>query len=333
LLGIESGAPKVRALANKGQYAELDVLEVLRDCDQVGIRPILSLILGLPGESGEELEASLALVARAALFTDCLISLHLPNPQIGCGLHETHGAQARPLEGIAPDMAVGCGETEPERALIAAHPDLFSTWSLLSGGTFEPEHLASLAQLLPPVLTGFPRSWELLRIARKTSHHGLFREWQATALEFVPFARQARCGFVDDALNWETAIAEFDGALPGTAILECVLLEPGPSTWIRSRAQIVRLEHDLLTMGDAPGGIPARFPTWIAISPIPGGVASDHISPQIGQLLQELTQPTQVGPLEETWPGVSLALGALSQSGLIEVSSAPSQDSSGANPT
>ncbi|MFT7485092.1 MAG: radical SAM superfamily enzyme YgiQ (UPF0313 family), partial [Candidatus Paceibacteria bacterium] len=58
LLGIESGAASVRGLANKGQYAELDVLQVVRDCSAAGIRPILSLILGLPGEGPEELESS-----------------------------------------------------------------------------------------------------------------------------------------------------------------------------------------------------------------------------------------------------------------------------------
>ena len=328
LLGIESAAPSVRELANKGQYAQLDVLDVVRHCARVGIRPILSLILGLPGEGPEELEASLALVARAALLTDSLISLHLVNPQIGCGLHASHGAESRPVDGIPPDMAVGCGETSPERALIAAHPDLFSTWSLLPGEEQQWKHLASLAQLLPPILTRYPRTWELLRLARKTSHHGLFREWRATQLEFVRFARRHAQAFVDDALNWECAIAELDGALDRDAARADEEFAPADEDWVRSRARVIPMEHDLLEMLDTPGALPSRFPTWIAVSPIPGGVASDRISAPFGQLLQELEAPQQFGRLASNMPGVHLALQALARAGLVEISGAPNADSS-----
>ncbi|MFT7484717.1 MAG: hypothetical protein ACI9F9_000561, partial [Candidatus Paceibacteria bacterium] len=253
---------------------------------------------------------------------DPLISLHLPNPQIGCDLHKTHGEHARPLENIPPDMAVGCGETGPERELIQAHPDLFSTWSLLPDEVQHLNHLAELSQELPPILTRFARTWELLRLARRTSHHGLFREWRASELEFVEFAKASAVGPVQDALKWECAIVGLDGA--GSAPQAA-----SHSDWVQSRAHVVQLEHDIVSIERLqqapPGTAPARRATWIAVSSTKKGVASDCISPALGQLLEALEQPQHTETLEDTLPGVDRALKLLSERGLIERVPAPNE--------
>ena len=46
-------------------------------------------------------------------MTDALISLHLPNPQIGCELHETHGAEAIVISAHIEEEMI---DLEPEEA-------------------------------------------------------------------------------------------------------------------------------------------------------------------------------------------------------------------------
>ena len=67
LLGIESASPVVRRRNQKGMRDDVDLEAVIDECLTAGITPILSLILGLPGEDDEALDASLRFCARAAL--------------------------------------------------------------------------------------------------------------------------------------------------------------------------------------------------------------------------------------------------------------------------
>ncbi len=323
LLGVESGSPRVRALANKGQYAELDVLGVVEECARNGVRPILSLILGLPGEEEQDLEATLELVVRAALVSDALISLHLPNPQPGCGLHETHGADARPVEGIPPDMAFGCGETGPERELIAAHPDLFSTWALLGDPPERLRELAELAAHLPEVVMRYPRTWELLRRATGRGHHDQFRAWRASGAPFPEHARELAGGdaLVADALAWETAAAGYDGALPADAPAPAAPAA-APDVLARARGRVVRLRHDLpaLTGALARGeALPETDPVVLVVTPVPGGVRSDRVGEGLARLHDHLASPVAVADLERETGLAPTTLESLAASGLVEL--------------
>jgi hypothetical protein len=320
LLGVESAAPEVREQAGKSQPRDLNVLDVVERCGRAGIRPILSLILGLPGEGEAQLEASLALIARASLLTDAWISLHLPNPQPGCALTETHGQGARPLEGIPPDMAFGAGETQPERALIAAHPDLFSTWSLLGDDPAHLHHLAELAAHLPPLLLRFPRTWELLRRAQGVSHHECFRRWRAAGCDFADFAARSADGLVRDALAWERAVAALDGAGVAAGVLA---LEDPRVRAVRSRATLVALRHDLPRIaGELARGAPEfdRRPraTTLAVSATAKGVRSDRVGQDVVLVLELLSTTRSLSALEREHPGIGAALGPLQRAGLLE---------------
>ncbi|MFT7670319.1 MAG: hypothetical protein ACI8X5_003027 [Planctomycetota bacterium] len=314
LLGVESAAPKVRALANKSQKEDLDVLSVVERCNRAGIRPILSLILGLPGEGPEELEESLALVAQAVLITDALISLHLPNPQPGCGLHESHGETARPIEGIPPDMAFGCGESAPEKALIAAHPDLFSTWALLGEDDDRQRYLARIAKHLPELLQRFPRTWELLRRARGETHLQLFDAWRDSQRDFGVFARGSEDALVADALKWEEAILSLDGVALDD--------ETAEGKFVESRARLVHLRHDLpkvaRNLADGSHSQAAEIsPTTLAITVSPQGVRTDRIGADVTHILELLHKSRCLSELEALHPGIHSALEVLNRSGLV----------------
>jgi len=214
LVGIESASEKVRALANKDLGPGKDPVELLRRVfylADAGITPILSLILGLPGEERDDLATSLDFVARAAAGAragGAQISLHLVNPQPGCALGEELGEGSEPVPDIPPDMALGAGTTAPERALIAAHPDLFSTWHLLTnqvGGPARLRELHALSTEVPEVLMRYAQTHAALVRVSGLSTLELFEARRAAGLSFVSQARRAGEPSVDAMLAWEQA--------------------------------------------------------------------------------------------------------------------------------
>lgn len=214
LVGIESASEKVRALANKDLGPGKEPGELLRRVfylAEMGITPILSLILGLPGEEREDLAASLDFVAKVAAGAragGAQISLHLVNPQPGCALGEELGEGSEAVEGIPPDMALGAGTTAPERALIAAHPDLFSTWHLLTnqvGGVARLRELHAISREVPEVLMRYAQTHAALSHTSGMDTLELFEARVAQGLSFVSQARQAGAPVVDAMLAWEQA--------------------------------------------------------------------------------------------------------------------------------
>lgn len=213
LVGIESASPGVRALANKefGDMGAAELLRRVRFLAEHDITPILSLILGLPGEAPDDLAATLDFVADAANQTrggGAQISLHLVNPQPGCALGEEYAQASAPVEGIPPDMALGAGLTAPERALIAEHPDLFSSWALLPppGGDAGHHHfLHAITRELPELLMRYPQTHAAVRRLTEKSTLELFRARHDGKQSFEGQARALGDPLVDALLAWEQA--------------------------------------------------------------------------------------------------------------------------------
>ncbi len=329
LLGIESADPRVRERCDKRMDPALDVLGAVERCARHGITPILSLILGLPGEDEPALAASLELCAAASLRAGVNLSLHLVNPQPGCALGEEFGADARPIEGIPPDMALGAGLTGPERELIAAHPDLFTTWALLPGDEAYLRDLSEIAVELPPVLMRFPKTFALLGRALGAPHAlATYRAWRSGGRSFEGFALAAGNALVRAALGWEQARvrAAARGPLdPGAA---CASDDPRATP--RLAVELVELERDapaaverLLASGEAPAADDPAFggPVWLALRASETGVHSARVAPDVVRVLGLLALPAYRGrtlvELEEQLPGFPGALRRLADADLI----------------
>lgn len=264
LVGIESASARVRETANKAlkntDTAELERRVLL--LAEAGITPILSLILGLPGEERKDLEASLDFLAHAtakATEGGAQVSLHLVNPQPGCGLGETHGPGSREVPGIPPDMALGAGLTQPERELIEAHPDLFSTWHLLTNQVGGEDHLCflhAIAREVPEVLMRYPRTH--LAVIEHTGKNTLelFEERQAKKIIFDTQARALVDDRIDALLAWEQAKLR-GAARCGPWRQGTLSMEEGP--------QQVELHHEPLELpaGIAPNA--ALEPTYFLV--------------------------------------------------------------------
>lgn len=284
LLGIESASPAIRRAHQKGMADDIDLMRVVDDCVSAGVTPILSMILGLPGESDADLELSLAFCADASLRGGVNLSLHLVNPQPGCALGDEHGANATRVDGVPPDMALGAGDSAGERALIAAHPDLFSTWALLPMEPSRTEELVWLAKEFAEVVMRHPRSMAALRRARPAEGVlGLARALRADGRSFESFAPHHAPAeereLVEGLVAWE--LAQLRVAARGA-------LAPREGRW-RLAAALVDSPFDLpaaaeaLVAGDEEVWPPAPDPA----GPRSLGVVSPPVDP--GRLAQVRT--------------------------------------------
>ena len=210
LLGIESASSDVRERHQKNMRSGADPLEVIDACEAVGIVPILSLILGLPGENRPERALTMDLCADASLRRGVNLSLHLVNPQPGCKLGEDYGARSQPVPDIAPDMALGCGFSAEEKQLIAQHPDLFCSFHLLpaeefEGGIVELKELSSIAKGLPELLRRYPRTFYLLKRQRGLNSLELWELFLVAGSSFSGWVRRQEDALLDACLAWEQA--------------------------------------------------------------------------------------------------------------------------------
>jgi len=318
LLGIESASPAVRARNNKGMAADADLLGAVAHCTGAGITPILSLILGLPGEGEPELDETLDFCADAVLLGGVNLSLHLVNPQPGCGLGEEFGAQSKPVEGIRPDMAWGAGETPAERSLIAAHSDLFSTWALLPLGDERLRALRQMADELPEILMRYPRTFGLLR-----KLHGSTRAvWDllvGDGRSIESFALATRDARIESTLRWEQAIVraglrEAHGSV-----------EAGPNARPRRACEVLetRFRHDELTPALISGTEPpppSDTSQHFAVAQGAKGAATYKINADVAHVLRLAEGDRTLAELD---PGLGRAMEHLAARGLITFAASP----------
>ncbi|QDU68469.1 B12-binding domain-containing radical SAM protein [Engelhardtia mirabilis] len=317
LLGVESADGSVRNRNGKRMEEGFDVVERVGRLGDAGITPILSLILGLPGEGEAELRATCELALACSLRTGAQLSFHLVNPQPGCGLGEQQGARSRPVVGIPPDMALGAGLTEPERELIEAHPDLFSTWALLTdlpGGVEHLRRLHALSQGLPPLLMRYPRSFALVARRRGLDALDLFDHLVATGRSFESLARSERDALVDDCLAWEQAQLRAAVLIAGDGQRSCGAPRPA--------GVLLRARHDLAALAGAlrAGGPidPVTRACDYLVAADERGTRTLAVSADVADLLGEL-DGRDVEALEAQRAGFGRALEALAAKGLVRL--------------
>lgn len=328
LFGIESASPAVRRRNQKGMRDDIDLDGAIDDCLAAGVTPILSLILGLPGEDDEALEASLRFCARAALRGGVNLSLHLVNPQPGCALGEEYGDRARPVPDVPPDMALGAGTSSEERALIEEHPDLFTTWALLPYTREKIDELVFLSSEFAELLMRYPRTVAAITLATRRTTLELARAWRADGRTFESFARTTARDRGDHAhlfeqlLAWESGLVRMGARGPA---------RPG-ATW-RSAAVLIESDFDLgrvsstLLAGSLPPREIARATYAVAAPPVDDSegasghlprVATHRLSRDAATLARAIAQNSSAeltGTLDD--PKVRDALQPLVDAGIV----------------
>lgn len=321
LLGIESADARVREHCNKQLSTNIDILGRLRALLAAGITPIVSLILGLPGEDRAALAATCEFAMHAALLGGVQLSFHLPNPQPGCKLGEEEGARSRAIPGIEPDMAFGTGDTPSEAKWIAAHPDLFSSFALLTGqagGEQQVRNLHAIASLLPEILMRYPRSFALW--ARNSGMNALesFERLRATGRSFEAALRSEQDAQLDAVLAWEQAILRC-AARAGESVDAATEQIPAAKV-SRVSAELLCVPIDLRQVGAtllAAGPAPEQQTHHFAVAGGPRGVRTLKIKAELFALLQELKAQGDLGPWLRENPEALTSLAQLASEGLL----------------
>jgi len=310
LFGIESGDPALRNAHAKHLDVELDLLARIEACSRHGVIPILSIILGLPGEDEAALARTLEFAARAGLASGIQISFHLVNPQPGCAMGEELAAVSRPVEGIPPDMALGAGETTAERALIDAHPDLFSTWALLTSLPGGEEHLRALHRMtkrVPDLLMRYPRSFLAHCRTRGESALDVWRRYSDYGRSFEAFTRVERDPLLDDLMAWEQSILRAPLRLADSA---------GRRLPERVSVRFDPLELDAWLRGTSDTR-PDAQPTTLAVLASERGVRTTKISSDIDEILEQLDAASDPSAMVAATPGLHEALETLASAGIL----------------
>ncbi|MDF1836534.1 MAG: radical SAM protein [Planctomycetota bacterium] len=318
LLGIESASPEIRRAHQKNMRDDIDAMAVIDDCVRVGIIPILSLILGLPGEGETQRAQTLDLCSQAALRACVNISLHLVNPQPGCSISKDWGEGSQTVPGIAPDMALGTGLTGEERQLIDGHPDLFSTFHLLSadlfpGGQEELLEIAAINKGLPELWRRYPRSFAL--VARHMGWNSLqvWRQFKAQSRSFPGWIRSLGDARLRACLDWEQASIRITAR--GSEGFQGDLIPRPTGEVLTVPVDLEALASALFHQGELP---PVQAPTHFAVVPSPNnqqGVRTLRITPDVARVLTLVDSQGSKG--ESLPPGLDRAIQSLQASGLL----------------
>ena len=242
------------------------------------------------------------------------------------------------MEGIAPDMALGAGLTQPERDLIEARPDLFSSWSLLTGlegGVPKLQHLHRLAKFLPAILMRYPRTFAALERLLDLDTHDLALRIPEAPCSFEGMARRLNLRLVDDLLLWEMTRLRVGAR---GRVTSCVDLPNGAP--LRVLVDTIEVRHDLgamdsLLASSEPLPSPSEAPLYFAVGAHEnsgdGGssLITHRITADLAELLGILRRGDidSGGPLGEHPYATIEHLATLAEGSLVSLSPAPHQPS------
>jgi hypothetical protein len=186
LYGVESDSRDVLLRVNKGgRAAATDVRATLRLASRLGVASILGVMAGVPGERDADVEASLRLMADAAVISGVSLSLHWFNVTPGNGQAsvvaepgpraESERGGLRLEDGLHADLVRGhdlpAGHVTPEEArLIAQDGEIFAAFRVFAPGDGPPGRTARDLYLLTRnahlLIEVLPRTLRALAIAR-----------------------------------------------------------------------------------------------------------------------------------------------------------------------
>ncbi|MCD6309814.1 MAG: B12-binding domain-containing radical SAM protein [Candidatus Eremiobacteraeota bacterium] len=130
LFGIESGSARIQKIIKKNLDLE-KVKPVLSFCQEHGILAIISLIIGFPEETTEDIDATMLLALECRSYPVVLPELHLLSPMAGAPVLEKYKNSLK-YTGIFSDAVDSPTLHLKEiRALIRKYPELFSTHRML----------------------------------------------------------------------------------------------------------------------------------------------------------------------------------------------------------
>lgn len=195
LFGVESVSPeRLAAMRKGGGSGALDHAEVLRrlgEAAECGVAAILGLMIGLPGETRDDVEANLRLAAEAALIPGLALSLHWYTPTPGNAHMADDEAPLIHEPRLGADLVRGhdlpAGRPpERQRRMVAEDAEVFRAFRVHVPAHTNADELHRLTRHAHLLLEVLPRSLALAAERLETRLVELLSELIATSLAATP---------------------------------------------------------------------------------------------------------------------------------------------------
>jgi radical SAM superfamily enzyme YgiQ (UPF0313 family) len=154
--GIESGSERMQKIIDKGLELN-DSAERVRSCDKFKINTAVSLMAGFPEETLSDLRGTAAFFVDSLRYDHADPQLSLLAPLADTPIQRRH-KDSLVLDDDLADMSYRGWQQEPEdRALIAGHAEIFSSFYSVPTPHVEHEFLKELRDFLLSAMRAFRR--------------------------------------------------------------------------------------------------------------------------------------------------------------------------------
>lgn len=231
--GIETGSTRMQKIIDKGLQLD-DSAARVRSCDKFKINTAVSLMAGFPDETMDDLRATAAFFVNSLRYDYADPQLSILAPLAATPIQKQH-KDALVLNDDVADMSYRGWQQDPEdHALIAGHPEIFSSFYAVPLPFLEREFLKELRDFL---LNGMGAFRKLLLGLHQDSGNvvDVFQQWQqwrsengvrfsngdrtlyyaqsAFPADFLRFVRQRYIPTAGKAPRALTALVEYEAAL------------------------------------------------------------------------------------------------------------------------
>jgi radical SAM superfamily enzyme YgiQ (UPF0313 family) len=177
LYGVESDSAAVLGAVDKGGKLAapgFDVRAVLREASDAGMASIVGVMVGVPGENRDDVEANLQLMADAAVIDGCSLSMHWFNVTPGNGQADATPSELMLIPGLHADLVRGhdmpAGQVHSAQAhLIASDPELFAGFRVFAPEWAAPREVYLLTRNAHLLLEVLPRSLRAFAHQRRSN--------------------------------------------------------------------------------------------------------------------------------------------------------------------
>src|SRR5713101_9039686 len=233
--GIESGSARMQKIIDKGLDLN-DSAERVRSCDKFKINTAVSLMAGFPDETMNDLRATAAFFVDSLRFDHADPQLSILAPLADTPIQKQH-KDSLVLDDDVADMSYRGWRQEPQdHAMIADHPEIFSSFYSVPLSYLDHEFLKELRDLLLTGMRAFRRlllglhqdSGDVVDVFQqwqqwRTKHGAHFSNGDRTAYyaqssfpaDFLEFVRLHYIPAASKAPLAITALAEYEAALLG----------------------------------------------------------------------------------------------------------------------
>jgi radical SAM superfamily enzyme YgiQ (UPF0313 family) len=177
--GIETGSARMQKIIDKG----LDLADSrarIRSCSKAKIKTAVSLIVGFPEETKEDLRDTIGFFADSLRSDHADPQLVILAPLAGTPIHRQHKEELfLPNEAADSDMSYrGWDQGPEEKKMISEHPDIFPNFYSVPTTHVDQEYLKELRDFL---LNGIKTARSLLLELRRAGADMLevFEDWRA----------------------------------------------------------------------------------------------------------------------------------------------------------